>query len=371
MVRLLAVIERDLKKFRRNPVVLAMSILMPIIYLVILGNSFQGKLQGLPLIVVNQDSGPYARRVMENLRAVEAGPQTFTILSTTDSREAIDGVRKGRYKAGLLIPPDFSKKVALKSLPEVGLFLDNTDAISADIIRNVINGAIMSISQDYVSIREKSEQVYLRDIDLYRKVDYYQSLVPGVVIMAIFLGALTTGAFNLVMDRFLGIDESYLLTPLSKSHIVGGLIISGLSITTIIAILIFTVSMLMTGIPFSKGIGQFASILAIIILTTLCLLSLMFVIIGRVNHPRIVGVLSGFLNVILFFPSGAIYPIASFPGWLKAFAKVNPEAYAVDALKSVLFKDERIIDISGDILFLAIFTLVMMTIAIITFKRTL
>jgi ABC-2 type transport system permease protein len=371
MIRLLAVIERDLKKFSRNPMVLAMSILMPVIYLVILGNSFQGKLQALPLIVVNHDSGTYARRFMENLRAVEAGPQTFTILVATDDKEAIDGVRKGRYKAGLIIPPDFSKKVGLKARPEAGIFLDNTDAISADAIRNAVNSAMKSISSDYVSIREKSDEIFLRDIDLYRKVDYYQSLVPGVVIMAIFLGALTTGAFNLVMDRFLGIDESYLLTPISKSHIVAGLIISGLSITTIIAVLIFAVSMVMTGIPFSKGIEQFASILIVIILTTLCLLSLMFVMIGRVNHPRIVGLLSGFLNVILFFPSGAIYPIASFPEWLKAFAKVNPEAYAVDALKSILFKGERISDISGDIIFLLIFTFVMMTIAIGTFKRTL
>ena len=53
MIRLLAVIERDLKKFRRNPVVLAMSILMPIIYLLILGNSFQGKLTSLPVVVVS------------------------------------------------------------------------------------------------------------------------------------------------------------------------------------------------------------------------------------------------------------------------------------------------------------------------------
>jgi ABC-2 type transport system permease protein len=371
MIRLLAVIERDFKKFRRNPMVLAMSILMPIIYLVILGNSFQGKLQALPLVVVNQDHGPYARRLMENLRAVQTGPQTFTISTATDNKKAIDGVRQGKYKAALIIPPDFSKKVDLKARPETGLFLDNTDAISSDTIRNVINGALMSIELDYVSIREKTDQIFLRDIDLYRKVDYYQSLVPGVVIMAIFLGALTTGAFNLVMDRFLGIDESYLLTPISKTHIVAGLIISGLSITTIIAVLIFAVSMVMTGIPFSKGIEQFASILIVIILTTLCLLSLMFVMIGRVNHPRIVGLLSGFLNVILFFPSGAIYPIASFPEWLKAFAKVNPEAYAVDALKSILFKGERISDISGDIIFLLIFTFVMMTIAIGTFKRTL
>jgi ABC-2 type transport system permease protein len=173
------------------------------------------------------------------------------------------------------------------------------------------------------------------------------------------------------MDRFLGMDESYLLTPLSKSHIVGGLIISGLTITTLIAAFIFIVSMLITGIPFSRGIHQCASILIIIVLTTLCLLSLMFVILGRVGHPRIVGILSGFLNVILFFPSGAVYPIASFPGWLKSFAMINPEAYAVDALKAVLFRNAGLSVISGDILFLLCFTAVMMTLAILTFKRTL
>lgn len=371
MVRLLAVIERDLKKFKRNPLVLAMSIVMPILYLIILGNSFQGKLKSLPLVVVNQDSGPYSKRVMENLRAIEAGPQTITILSTKDEKDAIDRVRKGRYKAGLIIPSDFSKRVDLKSRPEVGLFLDNTDGISAEAIRNAVNGALKSINPDYVSIREKTDEIFLRDVDLYRKVDYYQSLVPGVVIMAIFLGTLTTGAFNIVMDRFLGIDESYLLTPLSKSHIVSGLVISGLSITTVLATLILAVSLLITGIPLSRVVEQSASIFIVIILTTLCLLSMMFVIIGRVNHPRIVGVLSGFLNVILFFPSGAIYPIASFPEWLKSFARVNPEAYAVDALKSILFKGESFGDISGDIAFLLIFTFVMMTIAIATFKRTL
>jgi len=370
-LRVLAVIERDLKKFRRNPLVIAMSVLLPLIYLVILGHSFQGKLQALPLVVANLDSGPYSRNVMDNLRAVEAGPKTFSLVIVGNEKDAIDGIRRGKYKAGLIIPPDFSKRVALKGRPEVGLFLDNTDGISSEAVKNAVMGGLRSIRSDYVSIRDKSDEILLRDITLYKQVDYYESLVPGVVIMAIFLGTLTTGAFNIVMDRFLGVDESYLLTPLSKSDIVAGLIISGLFITTIIAVVILAVSMLMTGIHFSRSPQQFASILLIIILTTLCLLSLMFVILGRINHPRVVGILSGFLNVILFFPSGAVYPIASFPQWLKTFAKINPEAYAVDALKGLLFKGADLASIATDIAFLLVFTMVMMTTAIMTFRRTL
>ncbi len=370
-LRVLAVVDRDLKKFRRNPLVVAMSVLLPLIYLVILGHSFQGKLQALPLVVANLDSGPYSRRLMQNLRAVEAGPKTFRTVIVKNEKDAMDGIRRGKYKAGLIIPADFSKRVALKERPEVGLFLDNTDGISSEAVKNAVFGALGSITSDYVSIRDKSDEIFLRDVNLYRKVDYYESLVPGVVIMAIFLGTLTTGAFNVVMDRFLGVDESYLLTPLSKADIVAGLIISGLFITTIIAVVILVVSMLMTGIHFSRSVQQFASILLVIILTTLCLLSLMFVILGRINHPRVVGILSGFLNVILFFPSGAVYPIASFPEWLKIFAKINPEVYAVDALKGLLFKGADLASIASDIAFLLVFTIVMMTTAIVTFRRTL
>jgi ABC-2 type transport system permease protein len=154
MVRLLAVIERDLKKFKRNPIVIAMSVIMPILYLVILGNSFQGKLKSLPLVVVDQSSGPYSKRLMENLRAVEAGPETFTLINQTDEGDAVEGVRQGRYKAALIIPHDFDMRVSVKNRAEVGLFLDNTDSISADTLRSYIGGAFRFLDPEYVAVRE-------------------------------------------------------------------------------------------------------------------------------------------------------------------------------------------------------------------------
>lgn len=371
MTRLIAVIERDLLKFKRNPVVIAVSVVMPLIYLVILGNAFQGKLTKLPMAVVDLDPGPSSRRLMENLRALETGAKTFTITTMKDQKEAIEAVRDGEFKAALIIPREFSRHVVISDKAEIGLFVDNTDSISAESVRGAVEGALRAIREEYVPIREKGNATYLRGIDLYGRVDYDQSLIPGVIIMAIFLSTMTTGVFNLVMDRFMGTDESYLLTPVTKSDIVTGLIISGLFITTILAMLVFGLSILVTGASFKGGLEQYLSIFLVIILTSAGLLGMMFILLGRANHPRIVGVFSGFLNVIFYFPSGAIYPIASFPPWLKAFAKVNPETYAVDALKSLIFKNVGISAISGDIAFLAIFAAITMTMAIATFKRTL
>src|SRR3989304_1037523 len=266
MIRFLAIFERDLRRFIRNPIVIVASVVMPILYLIILGSSFQGELKNLSLAVVDMDSGPYAKRIVELLHAVEAGPKTVRMYHLSDQGSAMQGLRDGIFKAVLIIPSDFS--------------------------RDVIHG-------------KGGTKTKLREIELYKKVDYDQTLIPGVVIMAIFLGAMTTGVFNIVMDKFLGIDESHFLTPLTKLDIVMGLIISGLVITTIIAMLVLFFSSLIAGIYLWQILNFYSLILIImvVVLSTLGLLGMMFIILGRANHPRLVGVFGGFLNVIFFFPS--------------------------------------------------------------------
>lgn len=373
MHRILAIFERDLRKFVRNPIVVMMSVLMPIVYLVILGSSFQGELKNLPVAVVDLDAGPSATRVMELLRSLESGPGTITVYRLNDQGTAMKGLRAGLFKGVLVIPHDFSRDVVRKTNANLGLFLDNTEAIAAKSVQGALQSALPGFKTDFVPVRNSGAGIDLRAQELYKRIDYDQSLIPGVVIMAIFLGAMTTGVFNIVMDRFLGIEESYFLTPLTRTDIVVGLVTSGLVITTLIALLVLFLSSLISGVYLWQllTLKGFFVIVAVIILSTLGLQGLMFIIMGRANHPRIVGVLSGFLNVIFFFPSGAIYPVESFPEWLKTFAKVNPETYSVHAMRSLLYKGVDLTAIQGDMLYLAVFAAVMIIIGTATFKRTL
>jgi ABC-2 type transport system permease protein len=112
-------------------------------------------------------------------------------------------------------------------------------------------------------------------------------------------------------------------------------------------------------------------LIGIIIISATGLLAMTFSMLGRAGHPRLVGTFSGFLNVILFFPSGAIYPVESFPPWLRAFAHFNPETHSVSAIKQILFKGADFSAVSGDIAFLLIFMVLMLVLASVSFKRTL
>jgi ABC-2 type transport system permease protein len=192
-----------------------------------------------------------------------------------------------------------------------------------------------------------------------------------VIVMALFMGSLTSGVFNWVMDRFMGVTECYLVTPLSRWNLAGGVLASSVSVTSIAAVLVMLIGLLITGGVVTGGLPAMLMLVGVIILGATGILAMTFALLARATNPRIVGISAGFLNVILFFPSGAVYPVESFPPWLRTFAHYNPETHAVSALKSILFKGANFPAIAGDVAFLAIFTVVMLLLASLTVKRTL
>lgn len=367
-----AVMRRDLLKQMRNPMTLVTSVLMPIVYLVIIGNAFQGQLKHLPLAVVSQDYGRYGRRVVEQLQALEAGPKTVQLIYRNDPGAAIAAVRQGLYKGAVIIPPDFSRDVAEGRLAEIGLFTDNVDSISANTLEGALAAATNVIRQSFVTAREpKLKQIVVRPTTLFTTIDYDRSLIPGVIVMALFMGSLMSGVFNWVMDKFLGVTECYLVTPLSRGEIAGGMLASGVVITSVAAVIVLFTGLLITRSTIEGGLPALAMLIALIVIGGCGLLAMTFTMLGRAAHPRLVGMFSGFLNVILFFPSGAIYPVESFPKWLRVFSRYNPETHLVSALKSILFKGADLTAITNDLLFLVGFMVLTLIAASVSFKRTL
>jgi ABC-2 type transport system permease protein len=367
-----AIMRRDLLKLSRNPLTIITSVLLPIIYLIIFGNSFQGVLRNLPIVIVSQDNGPYAVRVMEQMQALAAGPRTITVTYMNNPGAAIRDVRDGRFKAALIIPADFSHTIAEGRIGELGLFSDNVDTISAATLEALIGQATASIRAGYITAREpKLNQIVLRPSNLFTTVDYDRSLIPGVIVMALFMGSLTSGVFNWVMDRFMGVTECYLVTPLSRWNLAGGILGSSVLVTSIASIMVLIAGLLITGGTITGGFPAMLMLVGVIVIGATGILGMTFVLLARASNPRVVGASAGFLNVILFFPSGAIYPVESFPHWLRVFACYNPETHAVSALKSILFKGANFAAVSSDLAFLVVFTALMLVLASMTVKRTL
>ena len=111
MGRTWAIIERELRRFRRSPMLIVVSLVFPIVQLVVLGYAFGGNVKHLKLAIVDQDHGVPAVRVRELASAAAAGARTIDIVDYADQGQAIADLRNGRVNGVLTIPPDFSRRV--------------------------------------------------------------------------------------------------------------------------------------------------------------------------------------------------------------------------------------------------------------------
>jgi ABC-2 type transport system permease protein len=179
------------------------------------------------------------------------------------------------------------------------------------------------------------------------------------------------GGIIYIDDKARGLHEGYLLTPISKSELILGFNLSGAIKASLAGLVLATLGSIIAGIPHPLDPVRMMKLLLLIAITSIALISMMFLFMVRVSDPLVPRAIFGVLNTLLFFPSGAVYPINGFPKWMKVISSVDPFTYAVHAFKALLLKNTSLVAIAGDLTYLALFAVLSMLFATWLFPRTL
>ena len=105
MNRMMAIVEREMRKFFRSPALMLASMIFPLVQLIILGNAFGGKIHDARVAIVDQDGGPQALRVREAFDSVRANIRTFVPIYYDSDKHGDGGCaqweagRRGHYSA--------------------------------------------------------------------------------------------------------------------------------------------------------------------------------------------------------------------------------------------------------------------------------
>ncbi len=370
MIRIWAIIERDLRRFRRSPALMAMSLIMPLVQLIFLGYAFGGQVKHLRLGVVDQDHGLPAIKLREMFQAVAANAQTFETVAYGDMAEAVRDLRDGKVNGVLNIPPEFSRKLHAGAAPKISLIEDNTDQFSSNALGGVLQQLVVTYNQPAVA-PHLTAGATLSIVEIYPYVPYIQYLLPGTIVLAIFVSAMIGGGIIYIDDKARGLHEGYLVTPIAKFELILGFNLSGVIKAVLSGVVLVTIGSLIAGIPDPFNLARLARLLILVLATSMALISMMFLIVVRVNDPLLPRAIFGMLNTVLFFPSGAVYPIEAFPAWMRVTTTINPFKYAVHGFKDLLLKNTSLVAIDQDLLFLFGFAAVSMGVATWMFKRTL
>jgi len=371
MNRMWAIVERELRKFFRSPALMLVAMVFPLVQLIVLGNAFGGKIKDARLGVVDQDRGTQAVKVREALAAVQSNARTFTPVDYDNDKQAMEDVRTGRLDGAIIIPPEYSRRVYEENHPRIALIVDNTDNFMSSTLEQEFSDLTKALNNPDVDPSRIVQQISLDTVELYPYIEYMKYLLPGSIVLAMFVSVMIGGGMLYIDDKARGVHEGYLVTPITKFELVAGLNIAGAIKAILAGVVITVLGSLLSGLGSVFVPQNMFYILLLVVATSVAFNTMMFLMMVRVEDPLVPRATFGILNTLLFFPSGAIYPIKAFPPWLRFIAYIDPFTYAVHGFKAILLKEAGFTAIRGDLAFLMIAATVMITIATALFKRTL
>jgi len=370
MNRMWAIVERELRKFLRSPALMLVSLVFPLIQLIVLGNAFGGKIRDARLGVVDQDGGVQALRIKEAFNSVAANVRTFVPVYYENDLQAKRDVKDGKIDGALIIPPQYSRRYYAQEQPRLALVVDNSDNFMSSSLEQKLTELTQALNTPDIQPR-MVQQVALDIVELYPYIEYMKYLLPGSITLAMFVSVMIGGGMLYIDDKARGIHEGYLVTPITKLELIFGLNTAGAVKAIASGVVITVVGSLLSGLSSTFHLQQALLLALLILVTSLAFNAMMFLLMVRVEDPLVPRATFGVLNTLLFFPSGAIYPINAFPKWLQAVAIADPFSYAVHGFKALLLKDAGLVAIWYDLMFLTLFAAVMLAIAVPLFKRTL
>jgi ABC-2 type transport system permease protein len=370
MNHILAIVEREMRKFFRSPALMMASMIFPLVQLIVLGNAFGGKIRDARLGLVDQDGGTQALKIREAFDSVRSNMRTFEPIYYNDPKTAMDDVRNGKIEGAVIIPPQYSRRVYEQDQPRIALVVDNSDNFMSSTLEDELASITNALNQPAVEPRIL-QQTVLQIVELYPYIEYMKYLLPGSITLAMFVSVMIGGGMLYIDDKARGVHEGYLVTPITKTELVFGLNAAGAIKAVMTGVVITVIGSLLAGVGTVFNPGTILQLMILILLTSIAFNTMMFLLMVRVEDPLVPRAIFGILNTLLFFPSGAIYPIQAFPWWLRGIAKVDPFTFAVHGFKSILLKETGMAAIWPDMLYLSLFAFITLAVATPLFKRTL
>ncbi len=355
-----AIFERDIRKFLKSPFFIFMTLIFPLVYLVIFGNAMGGTIVHIPIGVTQDDlfrnETPLYSSTFDALAAVHdpGKPPLFEVTRYIDVQTAKGELATGKILAVLVLPP------AVAPDSDIRLYIDSSEYMIPALIQSGISGVLLHSGATNPLLVEK----------IYGKIEYIQFFGVGVIVMAIFMTTMMGGGNALIRDREMGIIEGYLVTPVKRSSIVLGMIASGTVKAFLAGLFVFLIDIFIAGVPV-RGAGEILMVLGVVFIICIGINSLVISFASRFSNQSAYSSVVAFLNLLLFMTSGAFYPIIGMPDWLRWITVINPEAYAVHALRSLILRGQGLEVIGIDLLALAIFSAAAIVIGISSFRRTL
>jgi ABC-2 type transport system permease protein len=361
LARTFAIARKEVRQLRRDRLTFGMIVGLPVMQLLLFGYAINQDVRHLRAGVADLAGTQRARLLVQDAQAT----QVVKVVEHARSAAELEALlRSGAISVGLLVPPDFERRVERGDRAPAQLLVDGSDPI--------VLGAARGITQLPVRTRTPA----LRPVsDTFEVRAYYNperrsqvQIVPGLMGVILTMTMVLFTAVAIVRERERGNLELLINTPVRTPELMVGKILPYMAIGMIQVTLILLVGRWFFEVPIRGSLVD-VYVAGLVFVTTSLMLGLFISTLATTQVQAFQITFFTFLPQILL--SGFMFPFDGMPRAAQAIAEVFPLTHFVRIIRGILLRAAPLSEVRAEIWPLLAFLSVAMAASIARFRKRL
>jgi ABC-2 type transport system permease protein len=366
-----SIVLKEFTQLRRDRLTFAMIIGIPIMQMAIFGFAINLIPRHLDTGIISADDTNVTRSFIEAMQ----NSSYFRIVERLPNEDAgREALAQGKLLFVINIPPGFTRQLLRREHPSILIEADATDptttgsaiaavnGITQEVIQRELTGPLASLQSSPAPFDVNVHQLYNPD-----QITQY-NVVPGLMGMILTLTMVMMTGLAVTRERERGTMENLLAMPSTPLEVMTGKLVPYIGIGLIQASIILLAARYVFFVPFFGNVGA-VYLAALLFIAANLTVGITFSSLARNQLQAVQLAIFFFLpNIIL---SGFMFPFKGMPGWAQVIGNCLPLTYFNRLIRGILLKGNGWADSWPSVWPMAVFTVVVMCIAVATYRRTL
>ena len=372
MRTILFLLQKEFLQIFRNRMMLPIIFVLPLVQLIILVNAATMEMKNLKISIVDQDQSVTSRQLVERF----AASKFFRIVDRSFSLQAAEkDMEQGETDMILNIPAHFESGLVREHQAQVQFLINAINGTVAGIGYSYAASMTAGYNQEIISqwfqmpsAGVRPQRIEVRPSFWYNpELNYKVFMVPAVLaILVTIIGAFLSG-LNIVREKELGTIEQINVTPIRKLQFIVGKLVPFLIIALVELAFGLTIGKILFDIPINGSL-LVLFVTAAIYLMTILGQGLLVSTVARTLQQAIF--ISFFFMIVFMMMSGLFTAVETMPNWAQNINIINPIAYFMKLVRTILLKGSGFRDIYQDIIALVIYGVAMLGLATWRYRKT-
>jgi len=372
MSRVSHIIRKEFIQLRRDPKLIPILFIAPLLQLLLLGFAANLDVKDIPTVVCDQDGTAASRDFVS--RFLNSG--YFALAGTAGAPGEIDlFMEKGEASVAIVVPRGFANVIAAGKPATVGIIVDGSESQSATIGVSTVSMIVSQYAQGLVSgILDRLWVLGVRPVRVKPEVRVWYNpelrsrnfMVPGVLGLVLMVMTMMLTSMAIVREKEMGTMEQLVVTPIRPLELLAGKLLPFLIIGIVDVALIMSLIHFLFRVPMRGSVLLLFGLSLVFMLTTLGLGLFISTISNNQQQAMLTAVF--FMMPMMMF-SGFAFPIENMPKIIQAVTYLVPLRYYFVIIRGIYLKGVGLHELWGQGLAMLAFGIAILTLSVLRFRK--